>query len=105
LESSGCHERESEEQRLAADGGGSGWACDGGQPVDSDAGSCIAVREFLSPAAEVKKPDLDKLVRSVKDALKNVVWADDSQVTFIRAMKAYAVGGDAPRVLVSVEEL
>jgi len=33
-----------------------------------------------SPVHHVVKPDLDKLVRCVKDALTGVVWGDDSQV-------------------------
>lgn len=45
----------------------------------------------------LKKPDLDKLVRAVKDALKGVVWTDDSQVMHVDAWKYYAALGDAPR--------
>lgn len=36
-----------------------------------------------------KKPDLDKLIRSVKDALKGVVYADDSQVVEVNARKIF----------------
>lgn len=39
-----------------------------------------------------KKPDLDKLARSVKDALKGVIWKDDSQVVRLIAHKSYAQG-------------
>jgi len=35
------------------------------------------------------KPDVDKLVRAVLDALKGIVWADDAQVTTISAEKLY----------------
>jgi crossover junction endodeoxyribonuclease RusA len=45
----------------------------------------------------LKKPDLDKLVRAVKDALKDVVWKDDSQVIHVDAWKGYAAVGDTPR--------
>jgi Holliday junction resolvase RusA-like endonuclease len=38
----------------------------------------------------IKKPDCSKLVRAVEDALTNVVWSDDSQVTRIIADKVYA---------------
>lgn len=41
----------------------------------------------------IKKPDLDKLVRGVCDALKGVVWEDDSQVTSIVAIKNYGTPG------------
>lgn len=40
--------------------------------------------------AHLTKPDLDKLIRSVKDALKGVAWTDDSQVVDVVAMKRYA---------------
>lgn len=36
------------------------------------------------------KPDLDKLVRGSLDAMKGVLWNDDSQVTNITASKRYA---------------
>lgn len=51
----------------------------------------------------LKKPDLDKLVRSVKDALTKVVWQDDSQVTEIDAKKTYAGVGAAPCAVVVVQ--
>lgn len=38
----------------------------------------------------LKKPDLDKLIRCVKDALIGVVYNDDSQVFQIVAQKIYA---------------
>jgi Holliday junction resolvase RusA-like endonuclease len=40
-----------------------------------------------------KKPDLDKLVRSVCDALTHTVLRDDSQVVAIKARKEYCDGG------------
>lgn len=51
----------------------------------------------------LKKPDLDKLVRSVKDALTKVVWQDDSQVTQITASKTYAAADASPCAVVTVE--
>lgn len=50
--------------------------------------------------AHTKKPDLDKLVRAVKDALKGVLYLDDAQVVALSATKGY---GDAPGVRVRVE--
>ena len=41
-----------------------------------------------------RKPDLDNLLKSVKDALKNVCWKDDSQVVEIYCMKQYAFTGE-----------
>jgi len=57
----------------------------------------------LAPVWHVSKPDLDKLVRCVKDALTNVVWNDDSQVCqFGNVVKRY---GTNPGVLIIVEPL
>lgn len=36
-----------------------------------------------------KKPDLDNLIKFVKDCLNTVVWRDDSQVVSISASKIY----------------
>lgn len=36
-----------------------------------------------------KRPDLDKLVRGILDALTNVIYHDDSQVTAIMTTKRY----------------
>jgi len=38
-----------------------------------------------------KRPDLDKLVRALKDAMKRVVWVDDSQVVALDVSKHYAI--------------
>jgi crossover junction endodeoxyribonuclease RusA len=38
----------------------------------------------------IKKPDVDKLLRSMLDALTGVVWADDSQVAYAIINKVYA---------------
>lgn len=51
-----------------------------------------------------KKPDLDKLARAAKDALKNVVWTDDSQVTDLIARKRYCAAGEFPRAIIRVRE-
>lgn len=61
----------------------------------------------LKPGAQVrptKAPDLDKLMRSVGDALNGVVWRDDSQVCEATIRKRYTSEA-FPRagVLVTVE--
>lgn len=59
----------------------------------------------------LKKPDLDKLVRCVKDGLTRAgVYRDDSQVISLVAQKAFAGGlsdptSGVPRVVVDVWEL
>lgn len=45
----------------------------------------------------VKKPDLDKLTRAVKDALTGVIYRDDSQVVEMLLTKQY---GEVPGVSV-----
>jgi Holliday junction resolvase RusA-like endonuclease len=50
----------------------------------------------------IKKPDLDNFVKAVKDALKGLVYRDDSQIVRLAASKAY---GDPPRVEIRIEEL
>ncbi|OPX87750.1 MAG: Endodeoxyribonuclease RusA [Pelotomaculum sp. PtaB.Bin104] len=48
------------------------------------------------------KPDLDNVVKGIKDALKGIIWRDDSQVIWLFASKWYS---DKPRVEVEVEEV
>lgn len=52
-------------------------------------------------AAHVKRPDVDKLVRAIFDALKGVIWQDDSQVVLLSASKSYG----EPGCEVLIEEL
>ena len=59
-----------------------------------------AIKDKTVP--HLKKPDLDKCVRSVKDALSKIAWRDDSLVTDITARKLYARPGEAPRAEISV---
>lgn len=69
-----------------------------------------APKSVVRPA---KKPDLDKLVRAVSDALTDAgVWKDDAQVVGISAAKAFAGGvedtlGDQgiPRAAIRVDEV
>jgi Holliday junction resolvase RusA-like endonuclease len=43
-----------------------------------------------APEHPTTRPDLTKLVRAVEDALKGVVWRDDSQVVWQQVGKTYA---------------
>lgn len=49
-----------------------------------------------------KRPDLDKLVRAILDAITNVIVEDDSQVVCIGAFKRIADPGEQPGVQVEV---
>lgn len=48
-----------------------------------------------------KRPDADKLVRACMDALTNIIYKDDSQVTKLIVSKKY---GDKPGVNISIIE-
>jgi len=65
-------------------------------------GKNTAIVKASAPYLHVSKPDLDKLVRCVKDALTGVVYHDDSQVCSLVTGKVY---GDRTGVLVKVEAL
>jgi len=54
--------------------------------------------------AHVRKPDLDKLVRSVGDALTGVLYRDDAQVVELHARKVYAIAGAAPSAVITVRD-
>lgn len=47
----------------------------------------------------ITRPDLDNLVKAVKDALNGVLWRDDSQIIELEAKKVY---DDPPGVDISV---
>jgi crossover junction endodeoxyribonuclease RusA len=54
-----------------------------------------------TPAA-VKKPDVDKLARAILDALTDVVWRDDSQITHLNARKRLAELDEQPGVRIRI---
>lgn len=49
------------------------------------------------------KPDLDNIVKGVKDALNREAWDDDGRVYDSHQVKFYAAPGDAPCVRVLIE--
>ncbi|MEM2944428.1 MAG: RusA family crossover junction endodeoxyribonuclease [Methanomassiliicoccales archaeon] len=52
-----------------------------------------------------RRPDVDKLVRTVLDGLAKVLIPDDSQVVAIRTLKRYAVENESPGVRITVRRL
>jgi len=51
----------------------------------------------------IKRPDLDKLIRAVLDALGSAgVYWDDSQVTTLEASKALAAVGGSPGLVITI---
>lgn len=57
-----------------------------------------------APAHPATRPDIDKLLRSILDALQGVAFADDSQVVELHAHKRFADEG-AERVEITICEL
>jgi len=55
-------------------------------------GKNAKVMKSTAPARHTKAPDVDKLSRSILDALTGIVYADDSQVVSIKAEKTYEGG-------------
>lgn len=51
------------------------------------------IKDSCKLTHHVSKPDLDKLIRCVKDALTGVAWNDDSQVIHVHAKKVYESPG------------
>jgi len=58
-------------------------------------------RKPSAPKWHTKKPDLDKLLRCVMDALTGIAWKDDSQVIRIVGRKGYA--GEACGAYIEIE--
>jgi Holliday junction resolvase RusA-like endonuclease len=54
-----------------------------------------------APTHPAGKPDTDKLIRAVLDALTGLVWRDDAQVVDILARKVY---GERPGAEITVSE-
>lgn len=50
----------------------------------------------------VAKPDVDNLVKLVKDALKGVFWIDDSQIICVKAVKHYS---PIPKTRIEIEPI
>ncbi|MCM3699222.1 RusA family crossover junction endodeoxyribonuclease [Paenibacillus macerans] len=61
--------------------------------------AALAEEGKLTPTT---KPDVDNYLKGVKDALKGVIWRDDSQVVEVYARKRYSA---RPRIEVKIKEL
>lgn len=58
-----------------------------------------------APTRPAKRPDVDKWVRHLLDAMTGVVYTDDGQVVSLLATKEYAEGSTPPRTEVEVSVL
>lgn len=57
-------------------------------------------RQSILESSHVKRPDVDNLLKFVKDCFNGFVWCDDSQVNQVYAMKAYC---DTPKTVVVIQ--
>ena len=53
----------------------------------------------------VKKPDLDNLLKLVKDGCSGVVYLDDNSIVMVTARKIQCAQGEAPFSRISFEEI
>ena len=53
----------------------------------------------------VKKPDLDNLIKLIKDACSDIVFLDDNQIVKISAEKIQCAQGEAPFTKIKFSEL
>ena len=51
------------------------------------------------------KPDIDNIVKLVKDALNRVAWQDDAQVAVVRQRKHYTKNFDDEGLTISIQPL
>jgi Holliday junction resolvase RusA-like endonuclease len=58
-----------------------------------------------APLHHVQVPDVDNLVKTVKDGLKGIAWKDDCQVVAVHAEKRWAEGGDGSGTVVTIEAM
>lgn len=62
-------------------------------------GKAMTLRED-APSVHVTKPDVDKLIRCVLDAMTGIVFADDCQAQIVEATKVY---GDRPGCAITMK--
>ena len=85
-----------------------------GRPLSHFPGAVVVTLDFVMPRPKstpkrtphaVKKPDLDKLIRAVFDAVTSSgVWIDDSQVVAVTAKKRIAESNEATGVCLMVKD-
>ena len=58
-----------------------------------------------APMCKMTKPDIDKLLRAVLDALTGVVMLDDSQVVYVSSTKRFCSSQETPFTTITVRSL
>lgn len=62
--------------------------------------SSMSAKKKAANPQHVKKPDVDNMVKFLKDVCNGILWHDDSQVNYLTARKEY---GENPRTVLTVE--
>lgn len=65
---------------------------------------CLQRKKSVKRELPTTKPDIDKLLRAVLDALTGIIYCDDSQVCRVRMQKHYAASA-IPSVSITIEEI
>lgn len=73
--------------------------CIFGMPIPKSSSLKMAEAMLAGEIMHTKKPDLDNLVKFVKDAARGLFWVDDSQVVRVLAWKVYS---DTPHTELTV---
>lgn len=63
----------------------------------------VSTPKSKSPMA-IKRPDVDKLIRAILDALSGVVYKDDSQIVLLSARKVLTAPDEQPGVQINIKE-
>ena len=92
------------------------WIASGGQKLDGPVSMRIVAMQALPSRATramreaagrgeiwpIRKPDLDNIIKIALDALNGLAYADDTQVTRIDAIKAYAPAGQDSGLIIDI---
>ena len=74
-------------------------------PVEIDiAFELVRPKSRKSAKAHTTRPDIDKLARGTLDAMKGIIYRDDSQIVSLRLWKSYAKTSPGARITVSGAE-
>jgi Holliday junction resolvase RusA-like endonuclease len=72
------------------------------RPIPASTSKKNRVLAIAGSILPTKKPDLDNMVKTIKDSASKIIWNDDSQVCFMVALKHYS---DNPRTELIFEEI
>ena len=75
--------------------------CEFRMPIPKSTSKKKTLEMHIGDIPHIKKPDLDNLIKFVKDCLNNLAWDDDSQVISIEAFKCYS---NEPETIIEIME-